>query len=352
VNGTRVNKRTMSLIAAILLAALATVARGLWPTAPQVHRAAVDALEQRLDTQFQRAAPRGVIQRSGWWGRSVAGAVLDRARHDGGHEGFARNFPAGHHPPEGPGLWVPTPPDFLPALQPTWGENLPLCLVSPVDCPAGIPTPYSADPASDFHAEALEVRDAVDGLTAEQLQIARFWADDPGETATPPGHSISITTLVLEEQGADLATAAEAYAKVGIAVADAFIACWHAKYAVNLLRPITYIQDHVDAGWGGPDRPLPLTTPPFPEYPSGHSVQSAAAAEVLADVFGDPYPFTDTTHVERGMPARSFPSFSAAAEEAAISRLYGGIHFRPAIVDGLSQGRCIGEAVNRLALRG
>jgi hypothetical protein len=104
----------------------------------------------------------------------------------------------------------------------------------------------------------------------------------------------------------------------------------------------------VDPGWGGPQRPLPVVTPPFPEYPSGHSVQSAAAAQVLTDLFGDDHAFTDTTHERRGLPARSFPSFHAAAEEAAISRLYGGIHFRPAIVDGLAQGHCIGHAVSTL----
>jgi hypothetical protein len=333
-------------------AALATVARALWPTAPQSRRTAVDGLEGRLAARFAHETPRGVAERSALWGRSVAAAVLDRARQDGGHEGFARNFPTDYHPPQGPGLWVPTPPAFLPALQPFWGDNLPLCLTAAADCVPGTPTPWSADPTSDFHAEALEVHDAVDGLTAEQLAIARFWADDPGVSSTPPGHAISITTLVLEAENADLATAAEAYAKAGIAVADAFIACWHAKYTFNLLRPITHIQDHIVPGWGGPDRPLPVTTPPFPEYPSGHSVQSAAAAEVLSNLFGDPYAFTDTTHAARGMPARSFPSFHAAAAEAAISRLYGGIHFRPAIVDGQTQGRCIGEAVNRLVVRG
>lgn len=116
------------------------------------------------------------------------------------------------------------------------------------------------------------------------------------------------------------------------------------------MRPITYLQARVDPGWGGSQRPLPVVTPPFPEYPSGHSVQSAAAAHVLTDLFGDHHAFTDNTHEDRGLPARSFPSFHAAAEEAAISRLYGGIHFRPAIVDGLAQGACIGGAVNRLDL--
>jgi membrane-associated phospholipid phosphatase len=137
--------------------------------------------------------------------------------------------------------------------------------------------------------------------------------------------------------------AVEAYAKVGIAVTDAFIACWDTKYRYNLLRPVTYIRDQIDPTW------LPLlATPPFPEYTSGHSVQSGAAFYVLADVFGENSAFTDRTHEDRGLPPRRFDSFDAAAREAAISRLYGGIHYRPALERGLAQGRCIGEAVTRL----
>jgi hypothetical protein len=331
-------------------AALGAVARGLWPTAPGASRAAVTTLEARYDAEFAGEAPRGVWQRSVRFGRQLAAAVLDWAASDGGHEGFMHDNPADYTPPQGPGLWVPTPPGFLPALKPRWGDNRPFCLTSPTACTPGSPTPYAADPASGWHAEALEVYAAVKDLTDEQRAIALFWADDPGTTATPPGHSVAIATQVLHARQADLATAAETYAKVGIAVADAFIACWHAKYVFNLVRPITYLQAHVDPAWGGPQKPLPVVTPPFPEYPSGHSVQSAATAEVLTDLFGDDFAFTDSTHQDRCLPARSFPSFHAAAEEAAISRLYGGIHFRPAIVDGLAQGRCIGQAVNRLEL--
>ena len=120
--------------------------------------------------------------------------------------------------------------------------------------------------------------------------------------------------------------------------------CWATRYGDNLLRPITDIRQHVDAAWGDQ---LPLTTPPFPEHTSGHSVQSGAAARVLTDLF-EPLPFTDRTHVDRGFPPRPFESFDAAADEAAISRLYGGIHYRRAIEEGLRQGRIVGDAVNRL----
>ena len=331
-------------------AALAAITRGLWPTAPPSSRKAVDRLEERFATESGGSVPPGLARRSERFGRDVAAAVLAWSATDGGHEGYLHNFPSDHVPPKGPGMWVPTPPDFLPALQPRWGSNRPFCLSSPTSCPSDAPTPYSEDPASPWIAEAREVQEAVNGLTPEQQAIARFWADDPGETSTPPGHSISIATQLLRTRNTDLLAAAELYARLAIAVADAFIACWHTKYAVNLLRPITTIQQLLDPAWGGPLRPLPVITPPFPEYPSGHSVQSAATAAVLTSAFGAATAFTDTTHLDRGLPARTFLSFDAAAEEAAISRLYGGIHFRPAIIDGLAQGRCVGEAANALVL--
>ena len=187
----------------------------------------------------------------------------------------------------------------------------------------------------------------MNALTAEQEAIARFWSDDPGQTSTPPGHSVSITTQALRRERASLAEAAEAYARVGMAVSDAFVACWFQKYRYNLLRPVTYARAQFDPDW------LPLlVTPPFPEYPSGHSVQSGAAFQVLTDLFGRRYEFVDHTHDERGLPARRFASFLDAGEEAAISRLYGGIHFRAAIDNGFLQGRRIGRAASTLRLRG
>jgi hypothetical protein len=322
-------------------AALAEMARQLFPTAPASSLAAVDALE----SSYLTTAPRGIRERSVDHGRAVARAVFAWSMADGGHEGYLRNFPADYAPPAGPGLWVPTPPGYLRALQPYWGDNRTFLPGEPVGDP-GPPVPYSTDPASHCFAEAHEVFITVNELTDEQFAIARFWSDDPGITPTPPGHSVSILNQILRQQDASLAQAAEAYARLGIALADAFIACWRIKYRYNLLRPITYIRDVIDPTWG---KALPVTTPPFPEYTSGHSVQSAAAAAVLTAQFGD-VAFVDHSHDARGLPARSFASFDAAAAEAAISRLYGGIHFRAAIDRGLVQGRLIGGRAAALPL--
>jgi hypothetical protein len=324
-------------------ATLAAMSRSLFPTAPQALLVEIDELEADLAGNV----PAGVLLRSTDRGREVAAAVDQWARNDGGHEGYLRNFPDDYVPPVGPGYWVPTPPGFQRALQPTWGGNRCMAIDSGRACDPGAPLTFSTDPGSAFFAEALEVYETVSSLTAEQRAIAIFWSDDPGQTATPPGHSLSITGQIIRLQDRSLADAAVAYARVGIAVCDAFIGCWNVKYRHNLLRPITYVRTHIDPAWGDP---LPLATPPFPEYTSGHSVQSAAAAEVLTATFGT-VGFTDRTHEARGLAPRSFASFAASAQDAAISRLYGGIHYRSAIERGLEQGRCIGAVVAALPLR-
>jgi hypothetical protein len=325
--------------------ALARIARSMFATTGPANLAAIEDLRSSLADWLRVEAGRQAFRASVQRGRDVARAIAVWSRDDGGHEGQLRNFPP-YAPPVGPGLWVPTPPGFQPGLQPFWGANRCLAIRDGAACPPGDHTPFSEDPGSAFYSEAVEVYDAVNNRTPEQEAIARFWSDDPGTTVTPPGHSVSIATQVLRAEDASLMTAAETYAKVGIAVADAFVACWNAKYRYNLVRPVTYIQRLIDPGW------LPLlVTPPFPEYPSGHSVQSGAAFGALADLFGDDHPFDDHTHDNRGLPPRHFDSFTHAANEAAISRLYGGIHYRPAIELGVAQGRCIADTVTALPIR-
>jgi membrane-associated phospholipid phosphatase len=129
-------------------------------------------------------------------------------------------------------------------------------------------------------------------------------------------------------------------------MADAMIGCWQSKYEFDLMRPVTYIRAHIDPAFD----PL-LITPPFPEYPSGHSTLSGAAAGVLTGLFGEPFAFVDTTHVDDGLGARAFPNFRSAAQEAGLSRLYGGIHFPAAITRGLEQGACIATYASGLVTR-
>jgi hypothetical protein len=288
------------------------------------------------------------MERSRAQGEAVAQHVLAWAATDGGAVVENMGFPMAMDIDKAPGAWVPTSrivQQQFPLL-PAWGGNRPFAMPDGAACPLPPPPAYSEEPDSAFMREATEVLEIRRGITDEQRAIARFWSDDPMLSPTPPGHWISIATLALDAQGADIERRAEVMAKLSVALADAFIGCWHEKFRWNYVRPVTAIRAHLDPGF----EPL-LITPPFPEYPSGHSTQSAAAAEVLTDLFGDGFAFTDTTHDDDGLPARSFPSFRAAAEEAALSRLYGGIHFRSAIERGLEQGRCIGAHAAALRTR-
>lgn len=316
------------------LGAAAAVARAL--LAPE-SRGALDALEKRLaDERYYRpGVSAATIDRSLEHGRGVATDVLEWASGDG----FGRLTNCPYVAPSGVGLWERTPPAFAAPLQPCWGALRPMVLAHGASCQVAPPPAYSETPGSAFHDEAREVWDVSRSLTPEQRTIALFWADNPRETGTPAGHWVRIVGQFAVQQGLDLVTAAEAYARTGIAVNDAFIACWHTKYTYNLVRPITVLRRLFDANW----TPL-VATPPFPEYTSGHSTQSGASASILSDQFGA-RGFTDATHAARGLAARSFPSFEAAAREAAISRLYGGIHFRAAIDVGLEQGRCVASQV-------
>jgi hypothetical protein len=329
-------------------AALADIVARLIPTDAASARLVEDVRERFDESQRRIVAPR-VFERSVARGRLVAREIFGWSRGDGGHEACRRNVRPGPPRPVGPGLWVPTPPNHQGALLPSWGSNRCFTIQPGEGAAPDVHPAYSEDRSSPFFGEAQEVYETSRQLTPEQEAIARFWSDDPGRTATPAGHTNSVLTQVLRRERASLMTAAEAYAKVGMAVSDAFVACWRTKYEHNLLRPVTYIQATIDPSW----MPL-LTTPPFPEFPSGHSVQSGAAAEVLSDLFGADHAFEDRSPTEwpgDPLPTRSFDSFHQAAEEAALSRLYGGIHFRSAIEIGLAQGRTIGAAANRLRTR-
>jgi hypothetical protein len=331
-------------------AALGGITRRLFAGGGGAQRAAIDGLEISLRKRLALQAPAPVVRRSIQQGRLVAAAIYTWSRTDGGHEGYFFNTPLDYVAPVGAELWAATPPGYLRALQPYWGQNRPFLLTSGGECAPPPPPEYSTDPASAMYQDALGVYETVRNLTPEQREIALFWADDPNLTATPPGHSIAIATQVLRDENASLALAAEAYARTGIAVADAFIGCWYVKYQYNRIRPIQYIQANIDPAWNSPAVNDPVITPPFPEYPSGHSTEIAAAATVLAGLFGDDYLLIDRTQERLGFAPRVYASFDAAAEEAAVSRLYGGIHYPSGNEAGLAQGKCIGARVAALEM--
>jgi PAP2 superfamily len=322
-------------------AALARTIRGLFASLQPESVQAINAVERRFTAQFQAEVEEKASQRSVTQGQRVADAILAWAATDG----FSRVNNCPYVPEHEPGAWEPTPPAFTPdPEQPCWGQLRPRVLTSGTECAPPAHPAFSTDPDSAFYAAALEVYHTGRTLTDEQRTTAQYWNDGVGVTGTSSGHWMAIVGQIARNDDLSLAAAAEAYAKLGIAVADVFITIFHAKYRYNLLRPVTYIQDHIDDSW------LPLiVTPPNPAYISGHSTQSMAAAVVLTDLFGDKA-FTDTLHsdhdLEPPQEPRTFSSFNEAAAEAAVSRLYGGIHYAFDNEEGRASGRCVGQAIN------
>jgi PAP2 superfamily protein len=226
------------------------------------------------------------------------------------------------------------------ALEPHWGELRPFALKSSDSCAPPPPIPFSEKRGSEFYQQAMAVYQARQQLTPEQERIAYFWADNPGESGTPSGHWMSVISQLASQRHLSPERTVELYALTAIAVADAFIECWHVKFSYNVLRPVTYIQRYIDPAW----HPL-LNTPPFPSYTAGHSTQSAAAGEVLTALLGDSTEYFDATHLSLGHPVKRLASFRAAAAEAAVSRLYGGIHYPSDNERGAAAGRCVAKSV-------
>jgi membrane-associated phospholipid phosphatase len=332
----------------VLHAALeAAMAELFFNTGPTGQRA-MQAMGRKLGETASAGIDGATVARSVAHGRNVAGHILAWARDDGGavveNMGFPTDYAAGSRPQD----WAPTSLVRLQQapLLPGWGKNRPFAIPSAAATDPGPHPAFDATPDSEFHRHAREVFDISRALSDEQKLIARFWSDDAMLTFTPAGHWIAIVLQIAERDALPADLVASTLARLGVAQADAFIACWDTKFRYNLLRPVTYIRRHIDKGW----EPL-LITPPFPEYTSGHSTQSGAASTVLTAIFGEGFAFEDETHVDEGLPVRSFASFAAAAEEAAVSRLYGGIHYRFGNEKGLEQGRAVGAHAAALRTR-
>lgn len=305
--------------------------------------------EKTLQQFKDSGIPDDVFERSVAYGNQIAAHVLEWASKDNYKQ--TRSYPK-YSIEDNEYTWKPTPPAYMDAVEPHWNKIRTLVLDSASQFKPLAPTAFSKDPKSEFYKLAKEVRDMGANLTDEQRQIAFFWDCNPfmmnvkghvmfaTKKISPGGHWMNITHVACKKAKADFVKSAEAYVLVSIALNEGFISCWDEKYRSKLVRPETYINQYIDESWA----PL-LQTPPFPEYSSGHSVISSASAVTLTKLFGDNFSFVDSTETEFGLPARSFSSFVQASEEAAISRMYGGIHYRPACENGVVQGKNVGEFV-------
>jgi hypothetical protein len=307
----------------------------------------VDSLKQLAN---DHGMPEDIMKNSIEYSDTVSAAIMGWSKKD--------NYLQTRGAPEytvmdSPGRWVPTPPAYSPAAEPHWMDIRTIVLDSAnMFIP---PPPFKfnvTDKKSDYYKEVMAVKNAGDSLTPEQTHIADFWDDNPfklnvsghlmfgTKKFSPPGHWMSIVGIAAEKAHADFGTTVCAYAKTAIALFDAFIQCWDEKYRHNTIRPETVINKYIDPNW----RPH-LQTPPFPEYTCGHSTGSSAAAEALTSVFGDNFPYTDTTELEFGIKSRSFKSFRDAALENNWARFYGGIHFHHSCIVSTEYGRKVGELV-------
>jgi len=304
----------------------------------------IDSLENAFNTEFKSflsgpAFDHFVSQdfdRSVQFGRDISNAVYDWSTTDGGDKAYLSVYPADFVLPVGPGLWVPQTGQT--AQHPYWGNNRTFIAGNATNTQPGPPPAYSTDPASQYYKEQLEVYNESINQDPEHRAIALYWAAIP-----PPTVSISILSAVLTDKNADLSLAAESYCKLGMAISDAFVSCYRTKYIYNQERPINFIRTNFNPTWS----PL-IPTPPFPDFSSAHSVQTGAAARILADIFGDNTTFTDYSINDMGFTPRSFNKFSDYANEVGLSRIYGGIHLRSSDFIGLDQGDKVGKQVSAL----
>ena len=258
-----------------------------------------------------------IIERSITYGKSVADAIYEYSKTDGGHESYLAPFQLPYTIPNDPHCWVPTGAVQNP-LSPKWGTNRPFLLNNITKVQPSMPVSFSTDKQSEFYKEAMFVYHTVQNNTSEQIEIAKYWADDPFATCTPAGHTFAILTQILTEERVTLSKASVAFARMGIAENDAFIACWKGKYDYVLIRPVSYIQRYID-----PNFNTVIGTPPFPAYTSGHSCEIGAGTRILTDMFTNGsgyYPFTDYSQLQFGFAARSFQNCNQMADECANSR--------------------------------
>jgi membrane-associated phospholipid phosphatase len=342
-----------------LNAAEDTLLKLLYPVPDNSHRYVhekIDSLANAIYDEFAKMTDPGILKSSVQFGQDIALAIYAWSVTDGGDKGFNRNFDPNYIFPTGPSYWVPpvrgqTVSQY--PLHPYWGENR-----SFVAANGNIPIPpiehFSTDTASNYYKMYRAIYDKDPLLTKDEREIAAWWADDPTESFSPPGHSYYLASLAIKKLRPSLVIAAEAYARTGIAVADAFINCWKVKVKYFNERPSSYVKRYIDPSWiqFWPE-------PPFPAFPSGHSNQAAAGATVLTDLFGDNFAFTDDSHeghrryddprfLDLVYPARNYQSFWAAANECGYSRLLGGIHTKQDNETGLKEGQQVGNNVNAL----
>lgn len=313
----------------------------LYRNMPPRNRKQINQIRDSINSEYSKSDSLSIE-----YGKQLANEIIKWSKEDGGDNGFEVNFPANYNPPKCDSCWVKTTPNYLSALLPTWGENKNLVLDSDLivtDCRV---LPFSTDTSSLLYKDALGILNLTKSLKPEYEIIAEYWNDAPGYSGTPAGHFFDLALQIVEDKELSPEKSLICFVKLGIALNEANIHSWRLKYKYNFIRPITYIHRHIDNQFNSF-----ISTPPFPEFPSGHSFQSGAGTEILLAIFGDTLQFVDSTNFDRtdinGTP-RAYSSFSELGEEISISRYYGGIHFLETLNISLDYGRRLGRYVNKM----
>lgn len=306
--------------------------------------------ENRVYAQFQNSLDQETYNRSVAFGDSIGKIVLARAAIDNYKISRGKAKFLGK---QEPGQWRPTPPDYMDGVEWCWGTMEPFILDS-TSLSKNLPEPpeYSTDTASEYYKEVTGLYKLTNNLSQEQKDIARFWDDNPfvmehsghmmfaNKKITPGGHWMGIAAIASRKTKADVVKVSQVYAVTAVALYDAFISCWNLKYKYSTVRPVTVINETLDNNW----MPM-LQTPPFPEYPSGHSTITRAASTILTKIFGENFAFQDTSDLRYIGMKRDFKSFKQASDEASMSRVYGGIHYIFSVNEGVVQGKIVGDKV-------
>jgi hypothetical protein len=339
----------------VLNSGVRTVLKGLYPSNDNINietEHTIDTLYELNLVQYSNGVSAATVDRSIAYGKAIGDAIYQWSSTDGGNNAYRTPFDPSSPFPSGASYWVPPLKGQTVSkypLHPHWGENRTFSEANG-ELPVPPILPYSTDPSSDYYKTYYDIYILSQNLTRTDKEIAAWWADDPTETVSPPGHSFNLATIAIKSAKPGLIKATETYARVGMAVADAFICCFKTKYTYFNERPSTYVKAAIDTAWA-PFWP----EPPFPAFPSGHSTQASATAIVLTDLYGDNFSFTDDTHkgavrfpFAEPMQPRQYTSFEQSADETGYSRLLGGIHTAQDNETGLIEGKKIGGNVNSL----
>jgi hypothetical protein len=335
----------------VLCAAMETVMPELFDQISAVQRGSIQSMAavQTSKMMFASDLTPQIINISKEFGVQIGEKIMFRAKNDGRNtiKNLIATLPA--RTVDYPQYWDATTLNQVP-VEPLWSLVRPLVLPNSQGCEIDPPFSYGTNNNSEFYKNAKEITDFYP-LTQQNAAIAYHWENDIGRSSGAAGHWMNITKQILERENLNLEKTCQAYAMTGLTAADCFSVAWFLKYKYNILSPLTYIQEVLNANWISG-----VSTPAYPTFTSADATIGGAMPMILIKIFGD-VSFEDKTHfgskiftpdapnVPKVLPERNFTSFTAAGLEQKEAGIIGGISFRHASEMGYESGRCIGQTI-------